>query len=145
MRDAADRRFYHTKFWEKVLRPQALRAYPLCEHCLMIGRVEPARQVDHILRPQGNTDLQRMFENLQSLCVDHHQRKSAWERYSACYPLDIGTMYSGYTIRLRHGCSDDKWNTLQAAIKSLNQNQNPGGAEKDQKSPDQRTGVGPTK
>ena len=42
--------------------------------------VRAAEQVDHIIRPRGDHKLQVDPQNFQSLCADHHQEKSLWER-----------------------------------------------------------------
>jgi 5-methylcytosine-specific restriction enzyme A len=99
---------------EKVLRPQALSAHPLCEHCELRNIVEAATQVDHIRRPLGDRYLQRHPNNLQCLCTDCHQHKSNWERRNHGRPLRIGVAVDGWPVDLQHGCSAWRWWVLQA-------------------------------
>ena len=75
----ANTEFYRSTAWRK-LRAEQLRRQPLCECCLAQGRHTPAHIVDHI-RPvnQGGAPLD--LENLQSLCVACHNRKSGTERH----------------------------------------------------------------
>lgn len=65
--------------WQK-LRAWKLRQDPLCAHCLAIGRIVPAEEVDHIERFEGKDDPRRLDpENLQSLCKPCHSRKTRRE------------------------------------------------------------------
>jgi len=70
--------------WEKI-REQALeRDRGLCQHCLAEGRSVPATQVDHVIaKAKGGTD---DLGNLQSLCRDHHEAKTAAENGRAVKP-----------------------------------------------------------
>lgn len=78
----AGRGFYFTTRWKR-LRAAVLRAEPLCRHCAADGRPEPATDVDHIVRHQG--DPRRFWDarNLQPLCARHHIRKTVIERRTA--------------------------------------------------------------
>ena len=56
-----------------------LRAHPLCVECLVMTprRVTPAAQVDHVVPlADGGADAEH---NFQSLCIPHHQAKTARE------------------------------------------------------------------
>lgn len=66
--------------WRKVRRMH-LRREPLCRECKKNGYVMPAKVVDHIvsLRNGGTND----SENLQSLCIPHHNQKTGAERASS--------------------------------------------------------------
>ena len=68
--------FYHSKEWRK-LRKIKLSIDPLCEKCLTKGIIKEASVVDHkvdiILRPE----LRLTLSNLQSLCVECHNKKSS--------------------------------------------------------------------
>ena len=61
--------------WRK-LRARWLRSVPLCEHCMRDGITQPAELVDHIIPIRaggGRLDV----ENLQSLCLKCHAKKTA--------------------------------------------------------------------
>lgn len=68
-----------------------------------MGIVREAEQVDHIVRPRGNVQLQRSRENWQSLCHEHHLAKSNWERNGRKGPLVLGTAIDGYPVELKRG------------------------------------------
>lgn len=64
------------QFWRGA-RLGLLMAEPLCRACAAEGRVEVAREVDHIVpKARGGTD---EATNLQPLCVAHHRSKTARE------------------------------------------------------------------
>jgi 5-methylcytosine-specific restriction protein A len=65
--------------WRK-LRAMHLVSEPLCRTCLANGKPVGANVVDHIIPHEGQAD--PLFwdpENLQSLCVRCHNRKTARE------------------------------------------------------------------
>lgn len=71
------KKFYNSKRWRKV-RLNQLQTDPLCADCLKLGYYVSATQVDHIksMRSGGHpTDP----ENLRSLCISCHSRKTARE------------------------------------------------------------------
>jgi hypothetical protein len=75
-------------------RDLQLQAEPLCAHCLLIGKIEPATIVDHVEPHRGNWTAFHTGK-LQSLCRLHHDIKRAEEFRgfsTACdsegYPLD---------------------------------------------------------
>ena len=99
-----DRRFIQSREWRERIRPRQLDRQPLCEHCRELGLIVAASQVDHIIRPKGNRALQRAFSNFQSLCAEHHARKSRWERGTSKRPLRIGVdAKTGWPIELLDG------------------------------------------
>lgn len=60
--------------WQKM-RELYLQQFPLCVDCDRQGRIRLADQVDHIVPlAKGGTDA---FNNLQGLCVECHQIKTA--------------------------------------------------------------------
>lgn len=60
--------------WQR-LRAQVLAGEPLCRVCAAVGRVTPARELDHIKpKADGGTD---ELVNLQPLCTACHQAKTA--------------------------------------------------------------------
>lgn len=53
---------------------------PLCQACLVTGKVEMAQHIDHVF-PWKNYGEQAFSRNLfQSLCHAHHSHKTALER-----------------------------------------------------------------
>ena len=63
--------------WERLRQRVLLRDDYLCVECLKAGRVELAREVDHIVPVcdgGGNN-----MENLMSICIACHAEKSAQE------------------------------------------------------------------
>jgi 5-methylcytosine-specific restriction protein A len=75
---AAKEEQYHTTRWRnlsKLFRSQN----PLCVSCLSNHLVVAAQHVDHI-RPISEGGAMWNIENLQSLCISCHNRKSAKER-----------------------------------------------------------------
>lgn len=70
-------KFYCSDVWKK-LRLKQLAKQPLCEECLRHGKITPAKIVDHI-KPINFGGEKLDINNLQSLCVSCHSRKSALE------------------------------------------------------------------
>ena len=70
---------YHTQDW-KDLRKEALQIQPLCEVCLDEGRVEEAREVDHIVPISVAPERAFDIENLWPLCKSHHAKKTRLEQ-----------------------------------------------------------------
>lgn len=61
-----------------LIRTAQLSKQPLCEHCLALGVVTAAEQVDHIKSLEhGGTDDE---DNLQSLCCVCHLKKTTLDR-----------------------------------------------------------------
>jgi 5-methylcytosine-specific restriction protein A len=50
---------------------------PLCGECKKEGRVTLATCVDHVVPHRGDKSLLRDWNNLQSLCGPHHNKKTA--------------------------------------------------------------------
>lgn len=69
---------YKTVRWQ-TLREWQLNEHPLCADCMAVRMTTAATVVDHVIPHKG--DLQLFFDkdNLQSLCVRHHNRKTARE------------------------------------------------------------------
>lgn len=64
--------------WQK-LRNWYIHEYPLCVECMIHGRTTAAQVVDHIVPHKGNERLLYDVNNLQSLCKQCHDRKTATE------------------------------------------------------------------
>jgi 5-methylcytosine-specific restriction protein A len=76
-RGSAASRGYDAK-WRKA-RDVYLRNNPLCVECLSGGRAVSAVVVDHIKPHRGNLEMFWDEGNWQSLCVLHHNSKTARE------------------------------------------------------------------
>ena len=80
-RGSARERGYSSE-WDKFSK--AFRATnPLCEYCLVYGRITPATVTDHDIPHQGDPDL--FWDNtFTALCAKHHngEKASAEARYS---------------------------------------------------------------
>lgn len=61
--------------WTRV-RDRFVKANPLCIDCLLEGRTEPAKEVDHVIGHQMDDELRLGDWNLQSLCSAHHRAKT---------------------------------------------------------------------
>nr|WP_232897181.1 HNH endonuclease signature motif containing protein [Pontibaca salina] len=75
---AQARRLYADPRWVSASR-RFLRRHPLCADCGELGAVEPATQVDHIIRHRGDRKLFWDKSNWQALCQRCHSRKTARE------------------------------------------------------------------
>lgn len=68
---------YNTRTWQN-LRKLKLQLSPLCEKCLSLNIITPAKQVHHVVSFMSNKkariDLAYDIENLQSLCVTCHNK-----------------------------------------------------------------------
>lgn len=66
---------YQSPAWRK-LRDSWIKMHPLCEECLLEGKVTPAEDVHHVRSPfkNGQINYQLLLDenNLISLCKKHH-------------------------------------------------------------------------
>ena len=70
---------YKTKRW-RVIRQQVLMDNPLCLECNGMGRVTPARVIDHIIPVRSGGEFFDL-SNLQPLCDKCHNSKSGKESH----------------------------------------------------------------
>ena len=70
---------YQTAAWKRT-RVAQLSRQPLCQACLLDGRVEGAKHIDHVFpwRLYGRMAFTRNI--LQSLCPEHHSHKTGQEK-----------------------------------------------------------------
>lgn len=73
---SAERGYGHR--W-RLAREGWLRKHPLCVRCAAAGVLTAASVVDHVVPHRGNKALFWDRENWQSLCAEHHSRKTATE------------------------------------------------------------------
>lgn len=70
--------FYQSRAW-KNLRTAFIAANPLCRACEEIGRTEPGYIVDHIVERADDASRELDWDNLQTLCLSCHSRKTRRE------------------------------------------------------------------
>lgn len=78
VQDKAFRRLYDTRWWRRESK-LFLSRNPLCVHCMELGVVTAAEEVDHIEPHRGDERLFRDRSNWQGLCKPCHSRKTASE------------------------------------------------------------------
>lgn len=69
-------RFYLTRVWTQLLRPEQLLRQPFCEECAKFGLRVRATDVDHIVDHKGDWAVFVDRSNLRSLCHSCHSRKT---------------------------------------------------------------------
>ena len=72
-------RFYNSKTWQET-RLWVLNNEPLCRSCIKQDRITAAVLVDHIVPLIARPDLRIDRDNLQSLCRECHDIKTAAEQ-----------------------------------------------------------------
>ena len=78
---------YSTVQWRKI-RALQLSRQPLCQSCLLRGRVETANHVDHLF-PWKRIGYRAFTRNImQSLCLECHSHKTGLERQGKCQHYD---------------------------------------------------------
>ena len=70
---------YQTPLWRAIRKTQISRQ-PLCQACLIDGRVEPAKHIDHVFPWKRYGEEAFAYNLFQSLCHAHHSHKTALER-----------------------------------------------------------------
>lgn len=71
---------YSLPIWTDKLRPEQLFREPFCRVCAKRNMRTYATVVDHVIPHRGDMGLFADPGNLQSLCVQHHNAKSAKEK-----------------------------------------------------------------
>lgn len=69
-------RIYDQQRWRAHVQPAQLAAHPICQHCAERAIIKAAVHVDHI-KPISQGGDPWDSANLQSLCHDCHNRKTA--------------------------------------------------------------------
>lgn len=70
---------YKTRAWE-VIRIKQLTTQPLCQCCLLNGRINSASHVDHLFAWNQLSESAFKFNIFQSLCINCHGIKSGLEK-----------------------------------------------------------------
>lgn len=76
-RENSNSDFYNSWTWRK-LRKRFIEQNPLCKHCEDVGLITKATVVDHKIRINAGGEALKE-DNLQSLCKNCHNKKSALE------------------------------------------------------------------
>ena len=76
-RNSINSKVYNTT-WRKLRRVK-LNNNPLCEICLAKGEIVQAGEVDHVKPAKGYPERRLRLDNLQSLCVTCHSKKTREE------------------------------------------------------------------
>ena len=77
--DNERRKIYNSERWRR-LRAWKFANTPLCESCQKEGKITPAEDIHHIVSFMSVEDQQRRitlaydYDNLMSLCKQHHQK-----------------------------------------------------------------------
>lgn len=71
--------FYLSTAWRK-LRKAFLADNPICVECKLKDRVREAKVVDHIVPRAVAPEKELDWNNLQGLCVIHHNKKTQEDR-----------------------------------------------------------------
>jgi 5-methylcytosine-specific restriction endonuclease McrA len=74
-------KFYDSSAW-RALRKLKLQRNPMCEICFAYGRLTEATIVDHIVAVRDSYEGRLDIENLQSVCLSCHSRKTRQEEKS---------------------------------------------------------------
>ena len=70
---------YKTRAWE-VIRTKQLTIQPLCQCCLLNGRITSADHVDHLFAWNQLSPSAFKLNIFQSLCAAHHSLKTSLEQ-----------------------------------------------------------------
>lgn len=81
IKKSSDKHKYWAQRWRRI-SARHLRHHPLCVMCDAVGRVEIAVHTDHIQPHKGSDELFYDTNNLQSLCLSCHTRKTIEENYT---------------------------------------------------------------
>ena len=71
-------KIYQDPRWKRI-RKIKFRENPLCELCILQGVIKQTREIHHIIPFQTESDPQEIeklafdYDNLQSLCINHHK------------------------------------------------------------------------
>lgn len=70
---------YHDPRWRRIAARRR-KAEPFCRECAREGIQTPGKVVDHVQPHKGDESLAFDYENTQTLCWRHSNRKSRGER-----------------------------------------------------------------
>ncbi|WP_200974450.1 HNH endonuclease [Echinicola sp. 20G] len=99
-----DTDFYRGSKWRKV-RKQYIEENPICELCAQYDIVSEGEYVDHIIPRRFCKEMEYDKRNLQTLCGDCHNKKTALERGIDSLEVYLEEMREG---RLKYICKSEK-------------------------------------
>ncbi|AEV94893.1 HNH endonuclease [Pediococcus claussenii] len=67
--------FYRTSAWKKMSRQMLIRS-PICKLCYQEGVIRKADIVDHITPIREDWSRRLDWDNMQTLCIYHHNQKT---------------------------------------------------------------------
>lgn len=73
-------KFYNSRAWQEARRQAIIRDHNLCQACLRSGKYTQADVVDHIVELADDYSLRITLMNLECLCHECHNKKTANER-----------------------------------------------------------------
>ncbi|MEZ8138473.1 HNH endonuclease [Vibrio splendidus] len=79
---------YQSAKWRK-LRARKAKESPLCENCLTYTIIKPVDVLDHIKPVLDHPELAYVYSNLQSLCHQCHNEKTAKETVERKKPKQL--------------------------------------------------------
>lgn len=79
-RDKKSRQFYNSKEWKSVRDQARRRSNNLCEMCYKDKIIRVADICDHIVPIKVDWSKRLLLENLQLLCHQHHNEKTAEDK-----------------------------------------------------------------
>ena len=75
-RDRRSMSLYHSVAWRKLRRQALIRDEWLCQMCLKEGILTQAKIGDHIIPIKQDWDKRLDIDNIQSLCMSCHNKKT---------------------------------------------------------------------
>ncbi|HDT6575772.1 TPA: HNH endonuclease [Bacillus cereus] len=74
-------KFYKHRYWAKHIRLQALeRDNYECQSCKRLGKYRKGRNVHHIKELRDRPDLAYILSNLETLCIQCHNKEHGKEK-----------------------------------------------------------------
>jgi len=80
------KQFYQSPEWNQT-RKVVLTLQPYCQECLKEGVTTIGNEIDHIIDLKEAPERCIDVTNLQTLCKEHHGRKTMLENLNAIHPV----------------------------------------------------------
>lgn len=82
--------FYRSKRWVDLRQATLDKQHYLCQYCMAIGIVKPAKIVDHTVPVEYSLDDKANPDNLSVICSACHTAKTKWEQ--SYYGTGVGNV-----------------------------------------------------